>query len=56
MDCCDEDCEEEDEDENDDHLDIENGGRILKNRNSVREPVVMRGEREINSMEWDNDL
>merc|ERR1712223_1167469 len=56
VDCCDEDCEEEDEDENDDHLDIENGGRILKNRSSVREPVVVRGEREINSMEWDNDL
>ena len=35
---------------------IENGGGNLKHRNSEREPVVMRGEREIHSMEWDNNL
>ena len=56
VDCCDDDCDEEDEEDNDDHLDIENGDRILKNRGSEREQVVRRGEREIHSMEWDNNL
>lgn len=56
MDCCDEDCEEEDEEDNDDHLDIEGGGRMLKRRSSEVEPVILRGEREIHSMEWDNNL
>merc|ERR1719322_2372017 len=56
VDCCDDDCDEEDEEDNDDHLDIENGDRILKNRGSEREQVAMRGEREIHSMEWDNNL
>ena len=56
VDCCDDECEEEDEDDNEDHLDIENGDGTLKNRSSEREPVVMRAEREIHSMEWDNNL
>ena len=56
VDCCDEDCEEEEEDDNDEHLDIEHGGRMLKGRNSEVEPVILRGERDLHSMEWDNNL
>ena len=55
-DCCDEDCEDEDDDDNDEHLDVEEGGRIIKRHGSEVEIVGLRGEREIHSMEWDNNI
>ena len=55
-DCCDEDCAEEDDDENDENLDVEEGGRMIQRRGSEVETVGLRGEREIHSMEWDNNL
>lgn len=56
VDCCDEDCEEEDDDDNDENLDVEQGSRIIKRNGPNAEIVGLRGEREIHSMEWDNNI
>ena len=53
-DCCDDDCG--DEDDNDENLDVEGGVRIIKRHGSDVEAVGIRGEREIHSMEWDNNI
>jgi preprotein translocase subunit SecG len=57
VDCCDDDCgEEEDEDDNDDNLDSTKGHRIIQRNGSGVEILGARGEREMHSMEWDNDI
>ena len=57
VDCCDDDCgEEEDEDDNDDNLDSTKGHRIIHRNGSGVEILAARGEREMHSMEWDNDI
>ena len=57
VDCCDDDCgEEDDEDDNDDNLDSTKGHRIIQRNGSGVEILGARGERELHSMEWDNDI
>ena len=57
VDCCDDDCgEEDDEDDNDDNLDSTKGHRIIQRDGSGVEILGARGEREMHSMEWDNDI
>ena len=57
VDCCDDDCgEEDDEDDNDDNLDSTTGHRIIQRDGSGVEILGARGEREMHSMEWDNDI
>ena len=57
VDCCDDDCgEEDDEDDNDDSLDSTKGHRIIQRNGSGVEILGARGDREMHSMEWDNDI